>query len=54
MSKVMIKSAISIGLLFTLMAVPVASASVNKSVTIEAGSESDGASSVNGSVYTYI
>ncbi len=50
MSKFVIKSAFTIGLLFMLMAVPVASASVNKSVKIEAGSEADGASTVNGSV----
>lgn len=50
MSKFVIKSAFTIGLLFMLMAVPVAGASVNKSVKIEAGEESDGASSVNGSV----
>ena len=50
MSKIMIKSAFTIGLLFMLLASPVASANVNKSVKIDAGSESDGASSVNGSV----
>lgn len=50
MSRAVIKSAFTIGLLALLMVVPVAGASVNKSVTIEAGSESDGASSVNGSV----
>ena len=50
MSKLVVKSCFTIGLLFLLMAVPVAGASVNKSVTIEAGTESDGASSVNGSV----
>ena len=50
MSKIMIKSAFTIGLLSMLLAVPVASANVNKSVKIDAGSESDGASSVNGSV----
>jgi hypothetical protein len=50
MSKVMIKNAFTVGLLFMLLAVSVASANVNKSVKIDAGSESDGASSVNGSV----
>ena len=50
MSKIMIKSAFTVALLFMLLAVPVASANVNKSVKIDAGSESDGASSVNGSV----
>ena len=50
MSKFVIKSAFTIGLLSMLMAVSVASASVNKSVKIEAGSEADGASTVNGSV----
>jgi hypothetical protein len=50
MSKVMIKSAFTVGLLFMLLVASVAGASVNKSVKIDAGSESDGASSVNGSV----
>lgn len=50
MSKFVIKSAFTICLLALLVFVPVAGASINKSVKIEAGSESDGASSVNGSV----
>jgi ethanolamine utilization microcompartment shell protein EutS len=50
MSKVLIKSVFTIGLLVLLLSVPVASASVNKSITIDAGSESDGATSVNGSI----
>lgn len=50
MSKVLIKSVFTVGLLVVLLAVPVAGASVNKSIKIDAGSESDGASSVNGSV----
>jgi DUF4097 and DUF4098 domain-containing protein YvlB len=50
MSKTLLKSLFTIALLTLLMAVPAAGASINKSITIEAGSESDGASSVNGSV----
>lgn len=50
MSKVLIKSAFTIGLLVMLMAVPVYGASINKSIKIDAGSESDGATSVNGSI----
>ena len=50
MSKVLVKSAFTVGLLLMLLAVPVYGASVNKSIKVEAGSESDGASSVNGSV----
>lgn len=50
MSKALVKSAFTVGLLVLLMAVPVYGASVNKSITIDAGSESDGASSVNGSI----
>jgi hypothetical protein len=47
--KAMTKTAFTVGLLALLMVVP-AFASMNKSVTIEAGSDSDGASSVNGSI----
>jgi len=50
MSKVLMKSAFTVGLLIMLMAVPVYGASVNKSIKIEAGSESDGATTVNGSI----
>ncbi len=50
MSKVLVKSAFTVGLLILLMAVPVYGASVNKSIKVDAGSESDGASTVNGSV----
>jgi len=45
-----IKSAFTISLLVMLMAVPVYGASINKSIKIDAGSESDGATSVNGSI----
>lgn len=47
---IMIKSAFTVGLLIMLMAVPVYGASVNKSIKISAGSESDGATTVNGSI----
>lgn len=50
MSRFVTKSAFTIGLLFVLLAVPALGATVNKSVKIEAGSESGGASSVNGSI----
>jgi len=50
MSKLLVKSAFTVGFLLMLMAVPVYGASVNKSIKVEAGSESDGASTVNGSV----
>ena len=50
MSKFATKSVFTIGLLLMLMAVPALGATVNKSVKIEAGSESSGASSVNGSI----
>ena len=50
MSRVLIKSLITITFLIVLMAVPVAGASVNKSIKVAAGSESDGESSVNGSI----
>ena len=45
----MTKTAFTVGLLALLIVVP-AFGSMNKSVRIEAGSESDGASSVNGSI----
>jgi DUF4097 and DUF4098 domain-containing protein YvlB len=50
MSKVLIKSVITIIFLVMLMAVPVYGASVNKSVKVAAGGESSGESSVNGSI----
>ena len=50
MSKALLKSAFTVGLLVLLMSVPVYGASVNKSIKIDAGSESDGATSVNGSI----
>ncbi len=50
MSKVLVKSVITIVFLVMLMAVPVYGASVNKSIKVAAGSESDGESSVNGSI----
>ena len=49
MPKYMTKSAFTIGLLVMLMSLP-AFGAINKSVTIGDGEESDGASSVNGSV----
>ena len=50
MNKALIKSAFTVGLLVMLMAVPVYGASVNKSIKIDAGSEADGATTVNGSI----
>lgn len=50
MLKIMKKTAFTVGLLAILMSLPVFGASVNKSIRIEAGSESSGASSVNGSI----
>ena len=50
MSKAVIKSAFTVGLLVMLMAVPVYGASVNKSIKIDAGTEADGATTVNGSI----
>lgn len=50
MAKYVSKTAFTIGLLVMLMAVPAFGASINKSVKIEAGEESGGASSVNGSI----
>lgn len=50
MSRALIKSTFTVGLLILLMAVPVYGASVNKSIKVDAGSESDGATTVNGSI----
>lgn len=50
MNKILLKSAFTIGLLAMLLVVPVYGASVNKSIRIDAGSEADGATTVNGSV----
>jgi len=50
MAKFVSKTAFTVGLLILLMAVPALGATVNKSVKIEAGSNSSGASSVNGSI----
>lgn len=50
MNKVLVKSVFTVGLLAMLMAVPVYGASVNKSIRVPAGGESDGESSVNGSI----
>lgn len=50
MSRIVTKTALTIGLLIMLMAVPALGATVNKSVKIEANSEAGGASSVNGSI----
>jgi len=48
--KAMTKTVFTIGLLALLMVVPAFGASINKSIKIEAGSESGGATSVNGSI----
>ncbi len=50
MARIMTKTVFTVGLLVMLMAVPAFGMSMNKSVKIAAGSESDGASSVNGSI----
>jgi len=50
MAKFATKSAFTIGLLVLLMAVPALGATINKSVRIDDGSESDGQTSVNGSI----
>ncbi len=50
MAKFMTKTVFTVGLLVMLMAVPVFGMSMNKSIEIEAGSESDGASTINGSI----
>ena len=48
--KAMTKTVFTVGLLVLLMAVPAFGATINKSVKIEAGGESSGATSVNGSI----
>ena len=48
--KFMTKTAFTVGLLVMLMALPAFGASINKSVKVEAGGQSSGASSVNGSI----
>jgi len=50
MAKMMTKAVFTVGLLVMLMAVPALGASINKSIKIEAGAESSGATSVNGSI----
>jgi cytoskeletal protein CcmA (bactofilin family) len=50
MAKFVTKTAFTIGLLAVLMAVPAFGASINKSIKIDAGETSDGATSVNGSI----
>ena len=50
MMKVMTKSIFTVALLAMLISLPAFGASINKSVKVEAGAESDGAHSVNGSV----
>ena len=50
MVKLATKSAFTIGLLCMLLSLPAFAVSINKSVKIEAGTESGGATSVNGSI----
>lgn len=50
MSRTLIKSAFTVGLLMLLLAVPAMGATINKSVKIEPGAEASGATSVNGSI----
>lgn len=50
MAKIATKTVFTIGLLTLLMAVPAFGASINKSVRIDDGEESGGATSVNGSI----
>ena len=50
MAKYAYKTSFTIGLLVLLMTVPAFGASVNKSIKIDAGAESDGATTVNGSI----
>ena len=50
MARFATKTAFTVGFLILLMAVPALAVSVNKSIKIAAGEESDGASSVNGSI----
>ena len=50
MARMSTKSAFTIGLLVMLLSVPALAASINKSIKIDAGEESRGATSVNGSI----
>ena len=50
MARYVSKTAFTVGLLVMLMAVPALGASINKSIKIDAGEESGGATSVNGSI----
>lgn len=50
MARIATKTAFTIGLLVLLMSVPAFAASINKSIKIDAGEESGGATSVNGSI----
>jgi len=50
MAKFVPKSAFTVGFLILLMSVPALGASINKSIKIAAGEESEGATSVNGSI----
>lgn len=50
MTKLATKTVFTIGLLCMLMAVPALGATINKSVKVEPGTESGGATSVNGSI----
>ena len=50
MARIITKTAFTIGLLVMLMVVPALGATINKSIKIEAGGESGGATSVNGSI----
>ena len=50
MMRIMTKTVFTVGLLVMLMAVPAFGATINKSVKVEAGGESSGATSVNGSI----
>ncbi len=50
MMKIMTKTVFTVGLLVMLMVVPALGATINKSVKIDAGAESSGATSANGSI----
>jgi cytoskeletal protein CcmA (bactofilin family) len=50
MAKMMTKAVFTVGLLVLLMAVPAFGSTLNKSIRVDAGGESSGASSVNGSI----
>jgi hypothetical protein len=50
MAKIATKTVFTIGLLTMLMAVPAFGASINKSIRVDDGEESDGATTVNGSI----